>query len=69
MQGAFSVAAKAKVPVVPISIVGTGRKMPNHQESKMFPGNVTMVVHPQVSPGFTPSIREMEDNEQDMAVD
>ena len=50
MQGAFSVAAKAKVPVVPISIVGTGRKMPNKQENKMFPGGVRMVVHPQVNP-------------------
>lgn len=49
-KGAFSVAAKAKVPVVPISIVGTGKKMPNHHENKMFPGSVTMVVHPQVQP-------------------
>ncbi len=50
MQGAFSVAAKAKVPVVPITIVGTGKKMPNKQEDKMFPGGVQMIVHPMIQP-------------------
>ncbi|KAK9818704.1 hypothetical protein WJX74_010425 [Apatococcus lobatus] len=37
-KGAFSVAAKAQVPVVPITIVGTGKMMPNKQEYKLFPG-------------------------------
>lgn len=43
-------AAKAKVPVVPITMIGTGRLMPNKQESRMFPGNVRMVVHPIIEP-------------------
>ena len=43
-------AAKAGVPVVPITLVGTGRKMPNKQESRLFPGDVHMIIHPLVSP-------------------
>ena len=49
-QGAFSVAAKAGVPVVPITLIGTGRKMPNKQESRLFPGDVHMIIHPPVLP-------------------
>ncbi len=51
MQGAFSVAAKAKVPVVPVTLLGTGKLMPNGQESKMYGGSVRMVVHPPITPG------------------
>lgn len=51
MQGAFSVAAKAGVRVVPITLIGTGRKMPNKQESRLFPGDVEVVVHPPIGPG------------------
>lgn len=58
LQGAFSVAAKAGVPVVPITLVGTGRKMPNRQESKVFPGNVEVVVHPQVPPASADEMME-----------
>lgn len=43
-------AAKAKVPVVPVTIVGTGKKMPNKQENKMYPGSVQMIVHPKIEP-------------------
>ena len=57
-QGAFTVAAKAKVPVVPITIVGTGKKMPNKQEDKMFPGKVEMIVHPMVQPSAATSMLE-----------
>ncbi|KAK9808655.1 hypothetical protein WJX72_001338 [[Myrmecia] bisecta] len=49
-KGAFSIAAKAKVPVIPITLVGTGRIMPNGQESKMYPGNVHVIVHPAIEP-------------------
>lgn len=45
-KGAFSVAAKAKVPVVPITLVGTGDLMPNAREYLLFPGKVRVVVHP-----------------------
>ena len=43
-------AAKANVPVVPVTIVGTGKKMPNKQEDKMYPGGVRMIVHPMIQP-------------------
>ena len=35
-----AVAAKAKVPVVPITLVGTGDLMPNAREYLLFPGKV-----------------------------
>ncbi len=48
-QGAFSVAAKTGVPVVPITLVGTGRLMPNGQESRLYSGGgVKIIVHPMV---------------------
>ena len=50
-KGAFSVAAKAKVPVVPVTLVGTGALMPAGQESRLFGGGVTVVVHPPIPPG------------------
>ena len=58
LQGAFSVAAKAGVPVVPITLIGTGRKMPNKQESRLFPGNVKVVIHPAVAPGTADKMLE-----------
>ena len=51
MQGAFSVAAKAGVPVVPVTLEGTGRLMPNGQEGRMYGGPVRMVVHKPIQPG------------------
>ena len=49
LQGAFSVAVKAKVPVVPITLIGTGALMPNGQEGKLYAGEgVRIVVHPPV---------------------
>jgi 1-acyl-sn-glycerol-3-phosphate acyltransferase len=47
-KGAFSVAAKAKVPVVPITLRGTGDLMPNKKEFLLFPGRVQVVIHPAV---------------------
>jgi 1-acyl-sn-glycerol-3-phosphate acyltransferase len=49
-KGAFSVAAKAKVPVVPITLVGTGDLMPNAKEYLLYPGKVKVVIHPAISP-------------------
>nr|AUS84463.1 lysophosphatidic acid acyltransferase [Ettlia oleoabundans] len=49
-RGAFSVAAKAKVPVVPITLIGTGDLMPNTQEYLLFPGKVKLVIHPAIVP-------------------
>lgn len=50
-QGAFSVAAKAGVPIVPVTLVGTGRLMPNGQEGRMYGGPVKMIVHSPIQPG------------------
>nr|XP_004242591.1 1-acyl-sn-glycerol-3-phosphate acyltransferase 1, chloroplastic [Solanum lycopersicum] len=44
-KGAFSVAAKTGVPVVPISISGTGRIMPAGMEGRVYPGSVKVVIH------------------------
>lgn len=48
-KGAFSVAAKAKVPVVPITLVGTGKLMGNGKEGALKSGKVKIVIHPPVS--------------------
>ncbi len=50
-QGAFSVAAKAGVPIVPVTLVGTGKLMPNGQEGRMYGGPVRMIVHKPIQPG------------------
>ena len=57
-QGAFSVAAKAKVPVVPVTLIGTGALMPNGQESHMYSGSVRMVVHPPIPPSTPDAMME-----------
>ncbi|KAH9317578.1 hypothetical protein KI387_019347, partial [Taxus chinensis] len=44
-KGAFSVAAKARVPVVPITLIGTGKIMPNGMEGSLRPGSIKMIVH------------------------
>ena len=49
-QGAFSIAAKAGVPVVPVTLVGTGRLMPNKQESRLYGGGARVIVHPPLPP-------------------
>lgn len=51
-------AAKAGVPVVPITLIGTGRKMPNKQEGKMFLGSVEVTIHPPVAPGSADKMLE-----------
>lgn len=45
-KGAFSVAAKTGVPVVPMTIMGTGNIMPTGKEGLLNPGSVKVVVHP-----------------------
>ncbi|KAL6541096.1 hypothetical protein OROMI_024979 [Orobanche minor] len=47
-KGAFSVAAKTGVPVVPITLIGTGEIMPAGMEGKLNPGSVKVVVHPSI---------------------
>jgi 1-acyl-sn-glycerol-3-phosphate acyltransferase len=55
-KGAFSVAAKAKVPVVPITLKGTGDLMPNAREYLLYPGRVEVVIHPPVPPSDADSM-------------
>mmetsp|Transcript_11676 Transcript_11676/g.22480 ORF Transcript_11676/g.22480 Transcript_11676/m.22480 type:complete len:264 (-) Transcript_11676:81-872(-) len=47
-KGAFSIAKKAGVPIIPISLVGTGNLMPNGKEGLLFPGSTKMVIHPRI---------------------
>ena len=49
-KGAFSVAAKAKVPVVPITLKGAGSLMPNKKEYLLYPGKVEVIIHPAIPP-------------------
>ncbi|KAI7738235.1 hypothetical protein M8C21_009766 [Ambrosia artemisiifolia] len=47
-KGAFSIAAKTGVPVVPITLVGTGKIMPAGMESTVNAGTIKIVVHPPI---------------------
>lgn len=44
-KGAFSVAVKTKVPVVPITLIGTGKIMPAGSEITVNSGNVKVLIH------------------------
>ncbi|KAH7425636.1 hypothetical protein KP509_11G063600 [Ceratopteris richardii] len=45
-RGAFTIAAKTQVPVVPITLIGTGMLMPNGLEGTLRPGSVKVIIHP-----------------------
>eukprot|EP01018_Ginkgo_biloba_P012089 Gb_21284 [translate_table: standard] len=47
-KGAFTVAAKARAPVVPITLIGTGKIMPNGMESTLRKGSVKIIIHPPI---------------------
>mmetsp|Transcript_26947 Transcript_26947/g.67878 ORF Transcript_26947/g.67878 Transcript_26947/m.67878 type:complete len:339 (+) Transcript_26947:152-1168(+) len=47
-KGAFSVAAKMKAPVVPITVVGAYQLMKNGDEGRLYPGTIKVVVHPMI---------------------
>ncbi|XP_047096076.1 1-acyl-sn-glycerol-3-phosphate acyltransferase LPAT1, chloroplastic-like [Lolium rigidum] len=44
-RGAFSVAAKTGVPVVPITLLGTGKLMPPGMEGNLNSGSVKVIIH------------------------
>lgn len=44
-KGAFSIAAKTGVPVVPITLMGTGKIMPSGMEGTVNMGMVKVVIH------------------------
>ncbi|KAF5193491.1 1-acyl-sn-glycerol-3-phosphate acyltransferase 1 protein [Thalictrum thalictroides] len=54
-KGAFSVAAKTGVPVVPITLMGTGQLMPAGMESALLSGSVKVVIHKPIE-GSDPDI-------------
>lgn len=46
-------AVKTGKPVVPITLIGTGKLMPNGQESRLYGGNgVRIIVHPRIEVGL-----------------
>ncbi|CAA0806481.1 1-acyl-sn-glycerol-3-phosphate acyltransferase 1-chloroplastic [Striga hermonthica] len=47
-KGAFSVASKTGVPVIPIALIGTGDIMPAGREGILNPGSVKVIVHPPI---------------------
>ncbi|GLU01345.1 hypothetical protein SLE2022_186570 [Rubroshorea leprosula] len=48
-KGAFSVAAKTGVPVVPMTLIGTGKIMPAGMEGILNLGSVRVVIHKPIS--------------------
>ena len=44
-RGAFSVAVKTGVPVIPITLLGTGKLMPPGMESNLNSGAVKVIIH------------------------
>ncbi|KAJ4957768.1 hypothetical protein NE237_024879 [Protea cynaroides] len=54
-RGAFSVAAKTGAPVVPITLLGTGKLMPAGMEGTLNSGTVKVVIHKPIG-GDNPEI-------------
>lgn len=44
-RGAFSVASKTGVPVIPITLIGTGKLMPSGMEGTLNSGSVKVIIH------------------------
>ncbi|XP_062205741.1 1-acyl-sn-glycerol-3-phosphate acyltransferase BAT2, chloroplastic-like [Phragmites australis] len=44
-RGAFSVATKTGAPVIPITLIGTGKLMPSGMESTLNSGSVKVIIH------------------------
>lgn len=61
-KGAFSIARKSNVGMVPITILGTGDLMPAGREFRLFPGRpgVKLVVHPVIS---AEDVQRLSDND------
>ncbi|KAF2310397.1 hypothetical protein GH714_009064 [Hevea brasiliensis] len=55
LKGAFSVAAKTRVPIVPITLIGTGKIMPPGMEGILNFGSVRIVIHKPVE-GSDPEV-------------
>ncbi|CAK9035213.1 1-acyl-sn-glycerol-3-phosphate acyltransferase BAT2 [Durusdinium trenchii] len=61
-RGPVSMAKRAKVPIVPMTILGTGRIMPSKKEYLLYQNNagVKIIVHPKVP------VQEVEDTPDDV---
>ena len=57
-KGAFAVAVKAGVPVVPVTLVGTGALMPSGQEGLLKSGSIKVIVHPAIAGTDTTEMME-----------
>ncbi|GJN19765.1 hypothetical protein PR202_gb07074 [Eleusine coracana subsp. coracana] len=44
-RGAFSVATKTGAPVIPITLIGTGKLMPSGMEGSLNSGSVKVIIH------------------------
>jgi len=47
-KGAFKMALDMELPILPVTIIGTGKILPSHT-MELFPGDAHMVIHPPVS--------------------
>ena len=54
-KGAFSVAAKTEVPIIPMTLIGTGKIMPAGMEGIINPGSVKVFIHKPIE-GSDPEI-------------
>ncbi|KAL4333359.1 hypothetical protein GQ457_07G044330 [Hibiscus cannabinus] len=61
-KGAFSVAAKTGVPVIPITLIGTGRIMPAGMERVLNPGSVKVIIHKPIEESDPEILREVARN-------
>ena len=58
-RGGFMLAARAGVPVVPVTINGSGRVNPAHR-TRIHPGRITITLHPALQPEASLSRNEAE---------
>lgn len=47
-EGAFRIACKHQVPIVPISLIGTDSILPDQNGFRIYPGKVKVIIHPPV---------------------
>ena len=48
-KGAFRIAASQQLPILPVTLVGTGEVLPA-KTLRLFPGRVRVVIHPPIEP-------------------
>ena len=65
-KGAFRIAAGQQIPVLPVTLIGTGEVLPA-KTLRLFPGRVRVVIHPLIEPGpdNPDAIRDLMDRTRD----